>query len=119
MKTPIYVSIAACLLLLGCGEKSDKPAQLTKHGTSATNLDEAPAGYLGALGKGQQAAVKTVDTASLNQAVQLFNVEHGRYPKDLDELVQDKYVRQLPATPHGMRLDYDAAAGKVRVVKQQ
>lgn len=116
MKTQVYVSIAASLLLLGCGEKSEKPPQSTN--SAASSPAGAPAGYLGTLSRGQQTAVKTVDTASLNQAIQLFNVEHGRYPKNLDELVQEKYVRQLPAAPYGMKLDYDAAAGKVNVVKQ-
>ena len=48
----------------------------------------------------------------------MFNVEKGRNPKDLDELVTEKYLPKLPAAPYGMKLVYDAAAGKVKVVKQ-
>ena len=78
----------------------------------------APADYVGALGKAQQLAVKTVDTTSLNQAVQMFNVENGRNPKDLNELVEKKFIPSSPAAPDGMKLEYDAADGKVKVVKQ-
>ena len=78
----------------------------------------APADYLGALGKAQQAAVKTVDTTSLNQAIQLFNVENGRNPKDLNELVEKKFIPKIPDAPRGMKLQYDATAGKVKVVQE-
>ena len=59
-----------------------------------------------------------MDTTSLNQAIQMFNVDKGRYPKDLNELVAEKYVPKLPAAPIGTKLEYDATAGKVKVVKQ-
>ena len=59
-----------------------------------------------------------MDTTSLNQAIQLFNVENGRNPKDLNELVEEKFIPKIPAAPYGMKLEYDATAGKVKVVKQ-
>ena len=73
---------------------------------------------MGALGKAQQTAVKTVDTTSLNQAIQLFAVDQGHNPKDLNELVEKKFIPRVPAAPIGMKLEYDATAGKVTVVKQ-
>jgi hypothetical protein len=75
-------------------------------------------GYLGTLVKGQQTAVKGIDTAALNQEVQLFNVQEGRLPKDLNELVTKQYIPKLPEVPFGMKLNYDAALGKVTVVPQ-
>jgi hypothetical protein len=103
--------------LLGCGEKSDKPGASATNASSGNPLN-APADYLRAVTKAQQSAVKTVDTSSLNQAIQLFNVEKGRNPKDLDELVQQKFIPQIPAAPYGYKLEYDSGAGKVSVVKQ-
>ena len=38
--------------------------------------------------------------------------------KDLNELVEKKYIPQMPAAPFGMKLQYDANSGKVSVVKQ-
>ncbi len=112
-------SLLATLLLLGCDQKSPSS------GTGATNASSsggsvltAPVDYLKAAGKAQQSAVKTVDTASLNQAIQLFNVEKGRNPRDLNELVQEKFIPQIPATPSGTKLVYDSVAGKVSVVKE-
>ena len=78
----------------------------------------APADYVGALGKAQQGAVKTVDTTSLNQAIQLFNVDQGRNPKDLNELVEKKFIPKIPDAPRGMKLEYDAGAGKAKVVPE-
>ena len=118
MKTPFYLSLAASLLLVGCGEQSNQPAPATNATTTGTSPLDAPAGYVGALGKAQQTAVKTVDTTSLNQAIQMFNVDKGRNPKDLNELVAEKYIPKLPAAPYGMKIEYDADSGKVKVVKQ-
>jgi hypothetical protein len=118
MKTPLFLSIAAGLLLSGCGGQSDKSTTATNTTSSGSTPLSAPADYLGALGKAKQTAEKTVDTTTLNQAIQMFNVEKGRYPKDLNELVTEKYIPKLPPAPYGMKLEYDAASGKVKVVKQ-
>ena len=118
MKAMLCLSLAASLLLIGCGESSDKPGQPTNGAASSGNPLNAPADYVGALGKAKQTAIKTVDTTSLNQAIQMFNVENGRNPKDLNELVEKKFYPKLPAAPYGMKLDYDATAGKVKVIPQ-
>ena len=118
MKTIFCLSLAASLFLTGCGESSDKPGQPTNGAASSGNPLNAPADYVGALGKAKQTAVKTADTASLNQAIQMFGVDQGRNPKDLNELVERKYITKIPDAPYGMKLEYDATAGKVKVVPQ-
>ena len=70
------------------------------------------------MGKAQQSAIKTIDTASINHAIQLFQVEHERYPKSLDELVEEKFLPRIPETPAGTKLSYEPQTGTVKVVKQ-
>src|SRR6266704_2432606 len=119
MKTPIFLGVCAGLLLCGCGQSSDQSAAgATNAPSSGGSVLTAPVDYLRAAGNAQKSAVKTVDTASLNQAIQLFNVEKGRNPKDLNELVQEKFIPQIPAAPYGTKLVYDPVAGKVSVVKE-
>jgi hypothetical protein len=118
MKRPCFLSLAASLLLIGCGQSNEKPGQPTNAAAGGSSPLSAPADYVGALGKAQQLAVKTVDTTSLNQAIQMFGVENGRNPKDLNELVEKKFIPSIPAAPYGMKLEYNAAEGKVKVVKQ-
>src|SRR5947209_14962498 len=113
----LFTAVCFSLVLLGCG-KSDSPAPASNSTGSGASSANGPADYVGALGKGQRNAIKTVDTASLNQAVQMFNVDKGRYPKDLNELVQEKYMPKLPEAPFGMKLAYDPDSGKVSVVKE-
>src|SRR6266481_203854 len=114
-----YFSFLAVVLLLGCDQKPQSSGGgTTNTSSSGGSVLPAPVYYLRAAGKAQQSAVKTVDTASLNQAIQLFNVEKGRNPKDLDELVRQKFISQIPAAPYGTKLVYDPVAGKVSVVKQ-
>jgi hypothetical protein len=120
-----------CLLLLGCGDKSASPSSSSqapaagaanKSGTNAAGSSDsvltAPVDYLSAAAKAQQTAVKTVDTTSLNKAIQMFNVSNGRNPKDLNELVEQKFIPKIPDTPFGTKLEYNADSGEVKIVKQ-
>jgi len=118
MKTYLWFSLVFAVSLVGCGEKSGGKAD--GGGTNATSgsVASAPADYLRAAAKGQQDSVKTVDKASLDKAISLFNVDKGRYPKDLNELVQEKYIPQIPPTPFGTKLSYDANSGRIDVVKE-
>jgi len=118
MKRCIFLTLAAGLFLTGCGESSNPSAGGTNSAAGGSSPLSAPADYVGALGKAQQSAVKTVDTTSLNQAIQLFNVDQGRNPKDLNELVEKKFIPKIPDAPRGMKLEYDAVAGKVKVIPE-
>src|ERR1700722_2184977 len=103
--------VAAAVALGGCGKEENSPPP--------TAAPAAPlSGYLGTLVKGQQTAVKTIDVTALNENVRLFNVQEGRYPKDLNELVTQHYLGALPVPPVGTKLVYDAAQGKVSVVAE-
>ena len=121
MKTCFLISMAAGLLLAGCGQKSSTPhSPATNASPTVTNVVSTakPAGgYLGTLMEADKAAVKTIDVSYLNQAIQLYQTQEGRLPKDLNELVPN-YVAKLPAAPYGYKIVYDAAGGLVRVVKQ-
>ncbi len=118
MKSAIVSVLAGTLFFLGCGEPSEKTATSTNASSSASSPANAPADYLRAIANGQQSAVKTVDTTSLDKAIQLFNVDNGRNPKDLNELVQKKYIAKIPDVPFGTRLVYDATQGSVQIEKQ-
>ena len=56
------------LALVGCGDQSSKSGQSTNAATGG-NPVTAPVEYLGAITKGEQSAIKTVDTASISKAV--------------------------------------------------
>ena len=122
MKPCFLLGVAGLTLLLGCSEKTAQTSSSGTNSAASTNssgsLLDAPTDYLRAAGKGQQNAVKTVDTVSLNQAIQLFNIDKGRNPADLNELVKEHYIPQIPPAPYGTKLAYDSASGKVSVVKQ-
>jgi hypothetical protein len=105
------IILAGALLAAGCGkEESSTPA--------ASGSPSQGGGYVGTLARSQQSAVKTIDRTSLNQAIQLFNAQEGRWPANLDELVSMHYIAQIPAPPNGMKFNYDATQGKVTVVQQ-
>ncbi len=112
--------LVAGLVLTGCG-KHDSSSTTTTTVTSVNNTPAPPpAGnsYGSTLVNAQQSAVKTVDLVSLNQAIQLFNVQEGRLPKDLNELVSKEYIGKIPPAPVGMKLVYDPVQGKVTAARQ-
>lgn len=111
----IIVSIGAAALLAGCGNKSDSATQGTNTVSTATN---GFGGYVKSMAQDQKDAGKTIDTTSINQAIQLFNVQEGHYPKTLQDLVPN-YMPKIPTAPYGYKIEYDASNGSVKVVQAQ
>ena len=107
-KSPYFLPAwaVALALLVGCGQKSTSQVQ----STNAADIDNP-------LVNAKRLADKTIDASYLNQAIQLFNVQEGRYPKTLDELTP-KYVAKLPQPPLGFKLSYDSVKGEVSVVRE-
>lgn len=110
-----------CLLvavaLAGCGpaEDGNSTAATTHTNHSSGNPLTAPADYLGAVSKGQRNSEATINLAAAQQAISLFNVTEGRYPKSIDELVSTGYLAKKPQMPSGQKLTYDPANGTLKV----
>lgn len=119
MKSTILIFCAASALLIGCGEKQPDKAASTHAASPSGGVMSAPGDYVNGLVNSQNRAIKTVDIASLNQAAQMYNVQEGHFPKDLNELVEAKLIARIPEAPQGTKLDYDPASGKVSVVPAQ
>ena len=82
--TSIFISIAAAALLAGCGNKSVSTPQATNSAStnSVSTATNGFGGYVKSLGEAQKSANKTIDVSYINQAIQLFNVQEGRYPQN-------------------------------------
>lgn len=121
MKASLLVLVATAAMLTGCGEKnSGKAAPSTNSTAGSTNrigFATAPVDYLGAVVQADKSMTKTIDVSYLNEAIQQFNVQEGRYPKNLQELVPN-YVAKIPNPPYGSKIEYDANKGTVKVVPQ-
>jgi hypothetical protein len=117
MKRISILCAFASLLLTACN-KSGEPGNSSTANPSSGSLLTAPVDYLKSAADADHSATKTIDTTSVNEAIQLFYTDKGRYPKDLNELVTEKYMAKVPIPPFGTRLDYDPVAGTVKVVNQ-
>jgi hypothetical protein len=119
MKIWLLLFVIAGLVLAGCGKKETKaPAQPTNQPAASGNPLAAPVDYLGAVSQAKRVGQKTADLASLNKAIQLFEAQEERFPKDLNELVTKHYLPSLPAPPYGMRILYNPSSGEVKIVRQ-
>jgi len=121
MKTQFLVLTTAIALLAGCGNNNSGTAtrstNATVRSTNGGSVLTAPVDYLGAAVQAQKNMTRTIDVSYLKEAIQQFNVQEGRNPKTLQELVPN-YVAKLPTPPYGFKLDYDAGSGSVKVVPQ-
>lgn len=128
---PIFIAVFAAgfVCLTGCGAKkqeavaappTNNPAAFNAaiSNNSSGNPLSAPADYLGTLAKGKQTSEKTIELASLNNTIQQFYAAEGRFPKDLNELVTEKYLPRIPAAPYGLKYEYNAGEGKLKIVPQ-
>ena len=112
MKSSFAIAFTFALVLVGCGEKSSPPA-------ATTNAPANQRGdYLSTITRSEQSAVRTVDTAALTSAISMFQVDKGRWPKDLNELVTEKFIPKIPEVPFGSKIVYDANTGTVKLVKE-
>lgn len=117
MKAIVLLSFVALCFVTGC-DKSGGSSQQTST-NAADNVAKAESvPYIGAMVKAERNAATTADMASLKPAIDQFQVDKGRYPKDLNELITEKYISKVPEAPYGMKVDYDPATGTVKVVKQ-
>jgi len=98
---------AALLCLTGCDGSSNSQSQNVNPADVTNNT----------LVNAKRTADKTIDVSFINQAIQLFNVQEGRAPKSLDELVP-KYVAKIPDAPLGYKIAYDAKKGEASVVRE-
>jgi hypothetical protein len=113
MKGIAFVPLVALVFITGC-DQSNNSAQSNRPMTN----DGAFGQYVGGLAQAKQNAGKTVDVASLREEVRLFQVDKGRFPNSLDELVQDNYLKKIPDAPYRMKIDYNPETGDVNVVSQ-
>lgn len=121
MKTLAIVLVATGLALTGCDNKSDSSKSPATNSTTSDvgNPITAPVDYLGAINRAQNVAVKTIDTVQIRKAIEFFNAQEDRFPKDLNELITKHYLPQLPKLPSGMTYDYDPKTGTLQVLKNQ
>ena len=117
MKGIVLLSAVALFFVVGCGQSGSSSQSSTNTAAeNATKADNVP--YIGAMAKAERSAGATSDMATLKPAIDQFQVDKGRYPKDLNELVTEKYISKVPEAPYGMKIDYDPSTGTVKVVKQ-
>ena len=121
----ILPSLLLASLVAGCDEPKPAPApapapsggdaKAQEHGTTFGNTISAPVDYLDTLNKGKKTAENTIDTTSVNKAIEMFQALEGRNPKDLQELVTSGNIKEIPKDRYGRQLVYDAKTGTVHI----
>ena len=118
MKLLTHVSLIWTTCVVGCGDPSSRSSDPATNTPVAGHVVAAPVDYVKSVAEARHSAVKTVDVAALKKAIDLFNVQEGRFPKELNELITRKYIPEMPVSPLGSTIAYDAQAGTVKIVQQ-
>src|SRR5687768_7036972 len=116
MRSHVSLFLVAGLLFIGCGKDQSSSSSASTNAASSANPLTAPVDYLGAAAKARQSAEKTLSPLGLEQAIQMFHAQEGRFPKNLQELVP-VYLASIPPAPAGARYDYDSKTGFLKVVR--
>ncbi|MEY2410550.1 MAG: hypothetical protein QOF48_3220 [Verrucomicrobiota bacterium] len=119
MKILTALPLMAGLLFTGCNKENSADSNKSKphrSSTSGGNPITAPVDYLGAAAKAHKTATAKVAGAGLDQTIKVFYAQEGRFPKDLNELVSPEYLNAIPPPPAGMRYDYNAKTGELKVL---
>ena len=106
------VSLVALLAGAGCKDKSSTSS------TSGGNPITAPVDYLSAVNNAQKSANNKLSMVGLQQAIQTYQAQEGKLPKELQDLVKAQVLPKLPDAPRGMKFSYDPANGDIKVVPQ-
>ncbi|MGC8977042.1 MAG: hypothetical protein ACP5OB_05400 [Candidatus Ratteibacteria bacterium] len=105
MKNIILVFILPIFILSGCSKK--KKEELTPL--------NAPLKYGETIGRAMKKAKAMDSVLYLKNKINTFQIQEGRYPNSLDELVQKGYIDKLPSPPEGMQFFYNPKTGEVSV----
>ena len=115
----LFPLMAGLCFLCACNKSNNGGSSTNAQATNASgNPITAPVDYLGAVGQAKRSSERTLGTLGINQALQMFYTQEGRYPKSLNELVSKNYLSTLPPAPAGNKFDYNPQTGQVKVVPQ-
>ena len=95
--------------LAACGKKS---APESEEDLNPANAVEK---YGGVMGKTYKRAKSFDALLSLKHDITSFQVEQGRWPTSLQELVEKEYTKELPKPPEGMSFKYNPGNGSIRL----
>jgi len=118
MKALSLVSLGLAAFLVGCDNKSNTTTSTTTPGTAEPAPAQKQPSVGGMIVQAKKGSDAKIDTVALASAINQFNIGEGRYPKDLNELVQKQYIPKIPDPPYGYKIDYNPADGSVKVAPQ-
>lgn len=108
MRTTMILCLCSVLttVFIGC-----KPAE-----EKTERYQGPPEQYIRAsLGAGENAKA-TLGIIAIQKAIDMFQLQNGRFPSSLAEVKKEGFLPQVPEAPIGKKFSYDAGTGKVTVI---
>lgn len=109
MKTFAVLLTLAAVILAGCRRSPPAPPAAAASAEPSPGAAPVP---------GQPPGAASDITADPNLALGSFLMAKGRLPKDVQELVTEKFLRAVPPAPPGKKHGIDAKSGRVVLVAQ-
>jgi hypothetical protein len=109
----ICVVIFLAVFMISCGRKESETK--TEEGGKKLTPVNAPSKYGEVMGRALKKSKAMDDLLYLRNKINTFQIQEGRYPYTLQELVEKGLTEQLPEPPEGMKFVYQPDSGKVSV----
>jgi hypothetical protein len=106
------VMLAGCVCLLffsGCRKKS------ASNSGEELNPMNAAAKYGNVMSRTLKQAKSMDSTLYIKNKITSFQVQEGRYPQSLQELVEKGFIEKIPDPPKGMQYVYNPGNGSLKV----
>jgi hypothetical protein len=103
----LVIFVLLPFLVISCNRKKETEEELTP-----MNAVEK---YGGVMSKTLKKSKAMDDVLYMKNKINTFQIQEGRYPNSLNELVEKDYLDKLPEPPKGMAFHYDPSTGKVEV----
>ncbi|MCM8817928.1 MAG: hypothetical protein NC915_00355 [Candidatus Omnitrophica bacterium] len=101
-----FLGLFFCLLIFfGCSK--EKKEELTPL--------NAPKKYFETIDRAKKKAEGMDEVLYLKNKIVTFQIQEGRNPNSLEELVEKGYIEKLPTPPKGMNFVYDPKTGAVSI----
>ena len=107
----ILTLVVSALTFSGCGE--EKPEESSESAGTGGSVVSAPVDYLGAVANAKKSSEGKLALAQLQQAIQYYQIENGKFPESLEALLASDHLTRMPKVPYKTKFVYDSKSGKV------
>ncbi|MCX8083124.1 MAG: hypothetical protein N3D17_07035 [bacterium] len=105
------IMVICIIFIMVCSISCNRKKKVEEELTPFNALEK----YGGVMGTAMKKSKAMDDVLYLKNKINTFQIQEGRYPSSLNELVEKHYIERIPEPPKGMSFRYDPSTGNINV----